>query len=303
MMNLGVCGTIFRINGSMLTNSGDGFDEADFNVAHQDHPDQVILDATNASGHSQQRSSSVLGNIQTASIQTPENRNVYKPKPPVPQTLSEATRPISRIESPVRGAVVNSLLPSNSIEIPNNGRFAERPTPNPQALHNSLSSQEFQKPTDIRENTTPADSHSGANQSAPVGFYTARAAESVQGMSCSPSKAPPFDPHLESPSIRKTVGIDHTKTKPVGRDIVAASPVARPSPSNFVNPQADRARRVGMPMGPAGSLHNRNSYKPPQMKRPGENHSMQYVISFLPKKCPTRLIGSLTCMCPGLRRV
>ena len=35
---------------------------------------------------------------------------------------------------------------------------------------------------------------------------------------------------------------------------------------SFVNPQADRARRVGMP-GMVSPAANRGSYKPPQMKR------------------------------------
>lgn len=109
----------------------------------------------------------------------------------------------------------------------------------------------------------------------PVGFYTARAAESLQKAQETPSaalQAPVFNPHLESPSIRKTAGIDHTKTKPVNRDIVGASsavpsPMIRTSSSGLTNPQADRMRKVGMP-GMASPLQNRGSYKPPQIKRP-----------------------------------
>ncbi|KAL8972996.1 MAG: hypothetical protein Q9183_000248 [Haloplaca sp. 2 TL-2023] len=121
-----------------------------------------------------------------------------------------------------------------------------------------------------------------SNADAPVGFYNARAATAIQNSPGVPPKAPSFNPHSESPSIRKTAGIDHTKTKPVGRDLVGAP--APPPPSagpgsmapasrsnNFVNPQADKARRVGMPMAAAGSpLSNRTSYKPPQLKRPAE---------------------------------
>lgn len=113
----------------------------------------------------------------------------------------------------------------------------------------------------------------------PVGFFTARVAETVQTASSLPLEAPSFNPHLESPSIRKTAGIDHSKTKPVGRDIVGGppfpavmSPASRP---NFVNPQADKARRVGMPVGAASPLSNRGSYKPPQMKRVAEGNNMQ----------------------------
>ncbi|KAL8874341.1 MAG: hypothetical protein Q9174_000292 [Haloplaca sp. 1 TL-2023] len=120
------------------------------------------------------------------------------------------------------------------------------------------------------------------NADVPVGFYNARAATAIQNSPGVPPKAPSFNPHSESPSIRKTAGIDHTKTKPVGRDLVGA-PAPPPPPAglgsmapasrsnNFVNPQADKARRVGMPMAAGGSpLSNRTSYKPPQLKRPAE---------------------------------
>ncbi|KAL8711549.1 MAG: hypothetical protein Q9220_003959 [cf. Caloplaca sp. 1 TL-2023] len=117
-----------------------------------------------------------------------------------------------------------------------------------------------------------------ANEEPPVGFFTARAAEAVQKSSGVPLKAPSFDPHLESPSIRKTAGVDHTKTKPVGRDIVGAPQPGAMSPagrSNLANPQADSARRVGMPVGTASPLSNRMSYKPPQMKRAAEGNNVQ----------------------------
>lgn len=112
-----------------------------------------------------------------------------------------------------------------------------------------------------------------------MGFYTARVAETVQNAAGVPMQVPSFNPHLESPSIRKTAGIDHSKTKPVGKDIVGAppspavmSPASRP---NFVNPQADKTRRVGMPVGAASPLSNRSLHKPLQIKRVVEGNSLQ----------------------------
>ncbi|KAL8736369.1 MAG: hypothetical protein Q9181_002446 [Wetmoreana brouardii] len=122
----------------------------------------------------------------------------------------------------------------------------------------------------------PLAQSTNANTDPPVGFFTARAAETIQNCPGIPLKAPSFNPHLESPSIRKTAGIDHSKTKPVGRDLVGASPqpLAAVNPasrsSNFVNLQADKTRRLGMPVGAVSPLSNRNSYKPPQLKRPAE---------------------------------
>lgn len=106
----------------------------------------------------------------------------------------------------------------------------------------------------------------------PTGFFTARAAESIQNAIGTPLKAPAFNPHLDSPSIRKTAGVDHTKTKPVEKEAVRLPP--RP---NFVNPHTDKARRVGLPVGVGSPLQNRNSYRAPQMKRQAESNIAQYV--------------------------
>ncbi|KAL8766595.1 MAG: hypothetical protein Q9209_006660 [Squamulea sp. 1 TL-2023] len=112
----------------------------------------------------------------------------------------------------------------------------------------------------------------------PVGFYTARAAETIQSASGILPQAPSFNPRLESPSIRKTAGVDHSKTKPIARELVGAPPAPLLSPAsrpNFVNPQADKARRVGMPGSGVSPLANRSLYKPPQMKRPAEGNLIQ----------------------------
>ena len=130
------------------------------------------------------------------------------------------------------------------------------------------------------------DSSSSFEHDPPIGFFTARAAESLQNGCGLPLKAPAFNPHSESPSIRKTAGVDHTKTKPVGREAVGALPQPAVPRANFVNPQIDKTRRVGMPMAAASPLQNRSSYKPPQMKRLGENSG------------PRSALGDVTNMVP-----
>jgi DNA repair and recombination protein RAD52 len=91
-----------------------------------------------------------------------------------------------------------------------------------------------------------------------------------------------FDPHHESPSIRRTQGVDFRKSGPVKRAEVGAPTLPIPDPkvllnggapanskSNFVNPAMDASRRIGMPGGMQQSpLANRSAYKPPAMKRP-----------------------------------
>ena len=127
----------------------------------------------------------------------------------------------------------------------------------------------------------------------PVGFFTAKAAGLVQAPDGAlPANVPAFNPHLESPSIRKTAGIDHTKTKPVGREVVGAPPkptfASRPAQNsaNFVNPQIDQARKIGMPPNRGASpIQSRGLYKPPTNvpKRPadGNLNSAAYEILLL----------------------
>ncbi|KAI9829769.1 MAG: hypothetical protein M1819_006006 [Sarea resinae] len=113
---------------------------------------------------------------------------------------------------------------------------------------------------------------------APVGFFTARAAEALQDPKSMSLNAPLFNPHSESPSIRKTSGVDHSKTRPVSREALGisnqtANSNAMPRPS-FANPQAEPGRRIGMPAATASPLQNRSSYRPPGPagpKRPFEN--------------------------------
>jgi DNA repair and recombination protein RAD52 len=114
------------------------------------------------------------------------------------------------------------------------------------------------------------------------GFFSARAATMLPEMRDNdgpppmlPGNLPAFNPHAESPSIRKTPGINHNQTMPLTKELkhvpgstqtgAAATPGSmRP---NVVNPQLDATRRVGAPGSPS-PMANRNMYKPPTMKRP-----------------------------------
>ncbi|RDA93641.1 hypothetical protein CP533_4852, partial [Ophiocordyceps camponoti-saundersi (nom. inval.)] len=120
-------------------------------------------------------------------------------------------------------------------------------------------------------------------QSEPVAFFSAR---SVRANSESNAGKQLFNPKAESPSIRKTAGIDHSSSRPVGRNGQHVEPAAsqqsgvtttttpgRPACArgpvgNVVNPSLDQARRIGAPGGAGSPLANRSSYKPPSMKRP-----------------------------------
>jgi DNA repair and recombination protein RAD52 len=138
----------------------------------------------------------------------------------------------------------------------------------------------------------------------PVAFFSARAVNQLpdaglQGAATGALPVPQgqqaFNPKAESPSIRKTPGIDHTSSKPVARNgqhtapagnqqsggvsgptggftpVGANRPPLGAGRGNVVNPQFDHSRRIGAP-GAAGSpMANRASYRPPTMKRPVPN--------------------------------
>jgi DNA repair and recombination protein RAD52 len=115
-----------------------------------------------------------------------------------------------------------------------------------------------------------------------LGFFSARAATMIPKAPPVESMPPPavqnlpaFNPKFESPSIRKTPGIDHQGSRPVSKGLkqLVGSPQAPSGVAvariNVMNPQMDVTRRIGAPGSPI-PMGNRGQYKPPTMKRPLE---------------------------------
>ncbi|KAL1627629.1 DNA repair protein rad52 [Neofusicoccum ribis] len=123
-------------------------------------------------------------------------------------------------------------------------------------------------------------------QDAPVRFVTGRAAElllKAEAANRPPIQTPAaFNPHAESPSLRRTTGIDHRTSAPVKKLAIVGQQTATNGGTNgtinggafakpnFVNPQTDSNRRLGMPTAAQSPLANRSMYKPPALKRPAE---------------------------------
>ena len=167
----------------------------------------------------------------------------------------------------------------------------------------------------------------------PVGFFSARAVkeipeESLINGQIAPKTGQVFNPRLESPSIRKTPGIDHSKSKPVSRSgqhvpsaVTAAettensgshNPGSGPAPGtgfsrpgppmggagrgnigggSIVNPQFDQTRRIGAP-GSSSPSANRGQYRPPTMKRPAPGDVPPRVpLTEMPANGPTGAAG------------
>lgn len=278
-MNSEVLDAVSSFYNHRLSNPGDDFDEADFSVPSGDHPDEISLDSRVSSEHLRRRNSLSNRDHPQNSASREDNRTprlessltgnqtvVAAPGPQTPNNSYGNGRPQSANPMNAQRDPVQAQRP----RVP---PFPQQTIANPPHAAQSVPQQPLQNKQPIAhpspESSLSADTSLGSQHEPPVGFFTARAAESLQNAQGFPPKAPAFDPHLESPSIRKTAGVDHTKTKPINREALASPAVAVPQRSNFVNPQTDKARKVGMPSA-ASPLQNRGSYKPPMMKRPAE---------------------------------
>jgi len=141
----------------------------------------------------------------------------------------------------------------------------------------------------VRQMKPPQNNGGSDGHNVQVSFITGRAAEILQKSEVPnvtiPQKSA-FNPHAQSPSIRRTSGIDHNTSQKVKHtDVIKAKvqqqhqqqnhqqqqqqqhvPGVSPNGAgpNFVNPQADPTRRIGMPPAAGQSpLANRGQYKPP----------------------------------------
>lgn len=278
----------------ILILTGDEFDEADFSV-QQEHPDEVSLDAPSSS-EELHHSNDIPQREPMPGTHKAHNDNVQQMRPPPRRRHAGTLQNVPKLQPLLGAPDLNNLVSLRRGEFktegqrPNDARIIQQQE---LAASDSNSLSRLQASSEASEPARKAPESRGSSQTTepvsyklptsidfsanhehdpPTGFFTARAAESIQNAAGMPLKAPAFNPHLESPSIRKTAGVDHTKTKPVEKEAVHLPPR-----SNFVNPQTDKARRVGMPVGTVSPLQNRNSYRAPHMKRQVDMNLPQYV--------------------------
>lgn len=237
---------------------------------------------------------------------TPQNNNAK----PTPRPMQPPSRSFSRSHSA-------GNQPPRAPQTPANQQY---PRPGPQ-------NQAAPRPPQMnqgRPNGAPNSNRNGIHQTPPpqaaglnaaaastetVGFFSARAVKQITGpkeeevptLPVAPPRAQAFNPHAESPSIRRTPGIDHSRSKPLSVDGKHAPPLVRPEDDksepatsnangplgtgkggtgtaaqlppasqrgNIVNPQFNQTRRIGAPIGPSSPLANRGQYRPLTVKRP-----------------------------------
>jgi DNA repair and recombination protein RAD52 len=238
---------------AFLTTIGDLFDEADFAVGTTGNPDEITIE-TEA-----QRQPPTPMNRPPPPRGPPAGRFDNTVTPSKPERWNPGNQG-ARQPLPPNGRPNPSAMPAQGRHMPPNG---------PQNVPNSRPGGPPQvRPTPGTNLQNPnghppvkTEPAAGLNQdpqpppgSQSVGFFSARVADMLRdNPNAGPVPGSQFDPHAESPSIRKTAGVDHTKSVPISRPMLSN---ASPAPSNsrdFVNPATDFQRRVGAPGGSAGS--------------------------------------------------
>ncbi|TGJ82881.1 hypothetical protein E0Z10_g5877 [Xylaria hypoxylon] len=277
-----------RANASVLSEAlaleedfGD-FDMADFGVTEDGHPDEVVLPGSHdhvshsnekpqtsiaGNGNANDRNKMPMNGHHSRPMQPPSRPGAQPPRPPITPN-QQAHRPVGQFQSrpnpqqqpprqnshanttPQQATASHRIMtpPPNGVSRPPGAMNAPNSVPNELATFFSARSVK-----DVAENADPG---------------TAIIVEQGAKM---------FDPRAESPSIRKTPGVDHKSSKPLSRGGVHLPPVKReldqqrPAPNvppNIVNPSLSQMRQIGVPGGVGSPLGNRGQYRPPTMKRP-----------------------------------
>jgi DNA repair and recombination protein RAD52 len=269
------------------------FSDADFSENHNGHPDEVILSAepqlppapvrsvVNTSGParvSEQRRPSVPhtnGTMNTPS--KPPQARMSAPSADHRAQQASLQRNPSHEHRPLPGQQAANIKADTAALAPSAANASGGTTSSP-----DYTSQHLSAPQPGAVPTQHFARRSNQQLDPPVAFFSARAAQVLNGAPDSPAvPVPQFNPHAESPSIRKTTGIDHSRSVPVKRaSMGVAEQAAGPLPAfrenmpapqaparDFVNPSLDQHRRIGAP-----SL-NGSAYRPPTRRGPMDPNS------------------------------
>ncbi|KAK8055876.1 recombination protein Rad52 [Apiospora rasikravindrae] len=258
------------------------FDMADFGVTEDGHPDEVVLPTSHGINEKPNAPSSGPNNDQN---KTSTNGTAGPAKPMQPPTRAQG-RPGQNGPPPRPNPQTPNQAPQRPGTMYNgrpNPQMHGKPMPAGTGAAQVAAAQ--QAASNARMNTPPP---ANAEATGPVGFFSARSVNQLPEdappgtASVAPDKARVFDPHAESPSIRKTPGIDHKTSKPVAKDIKHVPPMKRDEeppnpgpgqgfgrpPAGPMNPSLAGARQIGAPGGGMSPMSNRGQFRPLSVKRP-----------------------------------
>ncbi|KIX06516.1 uncharacterized protein Z518_04492 [Rhinocladiella mackenziei CBS 650.93] len=241
------------------------FEEVDFDGVDMEHPEEVALPAEPA------ESNGGPANGAPERMLPPARPDLTTPSK-APVVSGPAPRPASTRSGPSNGSlnIIPQPLPGHRLPAP----MAPAPKPTTGTDETSRPSSPAGGPQHLAPHPPGQGPSGAAGFPRPAGFYSARAAGNIDAhnnvITSGPATAPKFNPHAESPSIRKTTGVNHNKSVPLKRDLTVDIPKL-PAP-NVVHPQSDQSRRVGAP-GPNGPFStgrgpNTSAYRPPTRRGP-----------------------------------
>ena len=254
-------------NDNSFIDIGD-FDDTEFDDGDFGHPDEVVLPADpdetmkrSLADPRQQRQGPMHQAMTTpsrSSNSAPPGMHAPIMRPNVPNQSMHNQR------TPTSGATNGRIDPSraNGFEVPSSNDKDQSSSPGIPSQHSAA--------------------QGGAPPPRTAGFYSARAAPSIDLNNNVavpiPKAVLEFNPHAESPSIRKTTGVDHNKSGKLFRD--GLQPESNlPGKKDHVEPQHDLTRRVaGSPLVQGGQSPmirplNTSAYRPPTRRGPDTSGS------------------------------
>ncbi|KAK4241015.1 hypothetical protein C8A03DRAFT_30855 [Achaetomium macrosporum] len=205
-------------------------DEADFNISDEGHPDEIVLPNSN-------ETDSNRSNASNSSRNQSDNTGSNSMQPPARQLA----RSVSAGNNPPRQA---PQTPVQQPPRPNTNNFpgaqnrgppaGPRPPQQfnqnrPAAQPNNANQNLNQNPSAHRIPPQAAGNNSAAPTKEPVSFFSARAVkqlpeETLANGTIVPKADQAFNLHYESPSIRRTPGVDRRTSRPVTKSGQHAPP-------------------------------------------------------------------------------
>ncbi|KAH8671185.1 hypothetical protein BX600DRAFT_509880 [Xylariales sp. PMI_506] len=288
----------YTVSTDLLDDDFGDFDMADFGVTEDGHPDEVLLpgqhEVANTANKTQMTPSG--GSIDMSKPSNHTGLGQSKPMQPPPKGPmtrggSNGPAPPRQQQPPHTPNHSGNRSASNSGQSnPHTTQFQPSRANQSASGLTSTSGTGAQHAAMHEKINTPPPATGTVEAPGPVTFFSARSVGSTDGAppGTAQAAAKVFDPHADSPSIRKTPGIDHRSSKPVARNGQHVAPIkrdddapqrpgagppssqhgpGRPATGNIVNPSLNVTRQIGAP-GAHSPMGNRGQYRPLTVKRP-----------------------------------
>jgi len=256
-------------------------DEADFNITDDGHPDWVVLPNTNSAADTSQSNGA-----SDAKSEPIANNATNQPAQPLTRSGSAGNLPR---QQPPHTPIQQQPRPQHPNAFPGVGQ--NRGPAGPPRPQQHFAQQQFNQNRPSAPGNGTANNQKPANHTAPApppgpppavappsdeapGFFSAKALkdipeEAVISGILAPKEGQAFNPYFDSPSIPKTPGIDHTKSKPVSKLGTHVAPKRKYTDEELDEAQDARSGTETKP-GPNGVASNKSGGPggPPQQARP-----------------------------------